>query len=454
MAEISSGRLTRRRALFVAAATTGLALSQTGALFAQTPSIAFPDAMGWARTTPGGRGGQVLRVTTTNLRGPGSLTEALATKGPRIVVFEVGGVIDLGGETIAIREPFLTLAGQTAPSPGVTLIRGGVDVRANDVIIQHLRVRPGTAGFARRSGNDFDAISTVAAHNVIVDHCSLTWATDENLSASGPRFTGTTLEDWRNGTSRRISFTNNLLAEGLANATHAKGEHSKGSLIHDNASEILIANNIYAHNYERNPHLKGGAQVALINNLIYNPGQRAVLYNLMANEWGDRKPELGRLVAVGNVLRGGRDTLPNTPFLQIGGIGDLEVYLSDNLTQDLFGAPLPLTGRFTAGAAQILSRRSPMFWPDGLTVMRANQVEAHLLRTAGARPWDRDAHDVRILADIAEGRGRIINSEDDVGGYPAPPTTRRAFDPSQWDMATMQPLSPSALDSSAKAGGT
>lgn len=453
MAETASG-LTRRRALVLAAAAHGVVAAPPGSAFAQGPLLAFPGAMGWARSTPGGRGGQVLRVTTTDLRGPGSLTEALAAKGARIVVFEVGGVIDLGGETLTIREPFLTIAGQTAPSPGVTLIRGGLDVRANDVVIQHLRVRPGTAGFGQRSGRDFDAISTIAAHNVIVDQCSLTWATDENLSASGPRFTGTTPEEWRNGTSRRISFTNNLLAEGLADATHAKGEHSKGSLIHDNVSDILIANNIYAHNYERNPHLKGGARLALINNLIYNPGQRAVLYNLMPNEWGDRAPERGALVAVGNVLRGGRDTLAGTPFLQIGGIGDLEAYLNDNVAQDLFGSPLPMTGRFTASTAQIFMRRAPMFWPDGVNLVRAREVEATLLRTAGARPWDRDAHDVRILADIAEGRGRIINSQEDVGGYPALPTTRRTFDPGLWDMATMRPLSPSALDSAARAGGT
>ena len=81
------------------------------------------------------------------------------------------------------------------------------------------------------SGHDFDAISTVGAHDVIVDHCTLTWATDENLSASGPRFSGDTPAQWRAGTSQRITFSNNLIAEGLAHATHKKGEHSKGSLL-------------------------------------------------------------------------------------------------------------------------------------------------------------------------------------------------------------------------------
>src|SRR6185295_19618601 len=91
-----------------------------------TPERAFPGAQGWAATTPGGRGGRILKVTTLAAKGPGSFLEALNVKGPRIIVFEVGGVIDLGSVTgprhnsVAIKEPFLTIAGQTAPSPGIT----------------------------------------------------------------------------------------------------------------------------------------------------------------------------------------------------------------------------------------------------------------------------------------------------------------------------------------------
>ena len=137
------------------------------------------------------------------------------------------------------KRQFLTIAGQTAPQPGITLIRGGIDLSAHDAVIQHIRVRAGEAGLAKMSGTDFDSISTVGAYNVIVDHCSLTWSTDENLSASGTRFKGDTPEQWREGTSHRITFSNNILAEGLGYATHAKGEHSKGSLIHDNARCLL-----------------------------------------------------------------------------------------------------------------------------------------------------------------------------------------------------------------------
>ncbi|RZJ39791.1 MAG: pectate lyase, partial [Brevundimonas sp.] len=181
---------------------------------------AFPGALGWAARTPGGRGGRIIRVTTLDGEGPGSLREAIEADGPRIVVFEVGGVIDLNRKTLKIASPFITIAGQTAPSPGVTLIRGGIDIGGHDVIVQHIRVRPGSAEQGWMSGWDEDSISTQAAWNVIVDHCSLEWGTDENLSASGPRFTGSTPEEWRAGTSHNITFSNNLIAESLAYSTH------------------------------------------------------------------------------------------------------------------------------------------------------------------------------------------------------------------------------------------
>src|SRR5882762_6286539 len=122
--------------------------------------LAFPGAVGWAAHTPGGRGGQVIRVTTLAAKGPGSFLEALETKGPRVIVFEVGGVIDLHAEEIEIDEPYLTIAGQTAPAPGITLIRAGVNIRAHDVIIQHIRVRTGTAGMSKRTGWEPDAMGT------------------------------------------------------------------------------------------------------------------------------------------------------------------------------------------------------------------------------------------------------------------------------------------------------
>jgi hypothetical protein len=409
------------------------------AVSAQIP--AFPGAVGPAAETPGGRGGRIIRVTTLAPDGPGSLKAAIDASGPRIVVFEVGGVIDFGFQTFDIKQPFLTIAGQTAPSPGITLIRTGIDIRTHDVVIRHIRVRAGADGQGPESGWEADSISTVAARNVIVDHCTLTWAVDENLSASGPRFNGKTPEDWRRATSHNISFSYNLLAEGLANSSHPKGEHSKGSLIHDNASGIVIWRNIYAHNGERNPLLKGGVKAAVVNNLIYNPGKRAIHYNLMALEWAGQPYQTGELSAVGNVLRGGPSTMPGLPFMMLGGDGNLLYHAHDNIAVDWAGAALPMFGRYGETRAKLIESVTPVSWPASLPVLPSRDLETHLLANAGARPWDRDANDIRVLFFIAEGRGQIIDSERQVGGFPNMPQTRAPFVEADWDLDTMEPKS-------------
>ena len=410
--------------------------------------------LGWASEVKGGSGGEILKVTNLNNDGPGSLREALSADGARTIVFEVGGVIDLEEEELRITHPNVTIAGQTAPSPGITLIRGGMIIAADEVIVQHLRIRTGDLGQAFMSGRDIDAITTVGAHKVVVDHCSLTWATDENLSASGPRFAGETVEDWREGTSGTIAFTNNIIAEGLSLSTHAKGEHSKGSLIHDNVSDILIYGNLYAHNFERSPLFKGGVQGAIVNNFIYNPGQRAIHYNLQGLEWGDVPPVDGGMAVIGNVMRAGPSTADGLPMVLLGGDGDLRLTMRDNLAINKWGEDLPLIGRTTTGRAEIIETGDVSI-PDGLRIMSPRDVERYVLKNAGARPWDRDKHDVRVLADTAEGRGEIINSQDQVGGYPeVGPPTRRAFNPDDWHLDTMRPKRKDVLDAGASARGT
>ena len=410
---------------------------------AETPALAFPGAVGWAAHTPGGRGGKILRVTTLAAEGPGSFIEAVNTPGPRIVVFEVGGVIDLDRREVRITEPFLTIAGQTAPQPGVTFIRGGFIIATHDVVVRHIRIRPGSTGLPVRAGKDFDAITTVrGARDIIVDHCSMTWATDENLSASSTRFDGESREDWKRNASRRITFSNNLLAEGLAHSSHGKGEHSKGTLIHDHVNDVLIIGNLYAHNYERNPMFKGGARGQVINNLIYNPGQRAVHYNLIAEEWLGREPyEPGQMVLRGNVMRAGISTEP-LAFFMIGGSGDLELFAEDNLAVDRIGQPLPKQGSYTTTPLKLTTPKQAPALPFGVRVLPSAQVQDAVIANAGARPWDRDDIDRRIVADTIEGRGEIIDHEDQVGGYPKHPETRQAFVPADWDLATMEPLKP------------
>jgi pectate lyase len=399
---------------------------------------AFPGAQGWAAYTPGGRGGSILRVTTLDRDGPGSFAEAVRTAGPRIIVFEVGGVIDLDRRSVRIDEPYVTIAGQTAPSPGITFIRGGLSIQTHDVIVRHIRVRPGEAGAAKKSGWEVDGIATNAARDVIIDHCSCTWATDENLSTSGPRFEGDTVEQWRQGTSRRVTLSNNIIAEGLAQSTHSKGQHSKGTLIHDNATEIAIIGNLYAHNRDRNPFFKGGARGLVANNYIYNPGTKAIHYTLVASEWGDRPYATGQMVVIGNVLQHGPDTRDGIALVQCSGAGPCQVFMQDNLAFDREGGAVPLfrADSDLPGRDHCLVESKP-FWPDRLSVLSTEAVREYVLENAGARPWDRDEIDRRIVAEVRAGGGRIIDSEQEVGGYPVVRPLHAAFEPQEWDLETM-----------------
>lgn len=396
-----------------------LALPALGAMTA-APKPRMFERLGWAGGTPGGDGGTVIRVTTLAGSGPGSFREALAAKGPRTVVFDVAGVIDLGRQGLKVTEPFLTIAGETAPSPGVTLIKGGLAIETHDVIVRHLRVRAGRDGAPSRSGWEVDGVTCWKAHDVIVDHCSISWATDENLSASGPRFTGG--EDpkgWREGTSHRITFSNNIVAEGLSNASHVKGEHSKGSLIHDNATQVLIVGNLYAHNRERNQLFKGAVEAVSVNNLVYDPGTRAMHYALNASEWAGHAWRTGRLALVGNVVKGGASTDPKLPFLIVEGQGDLDLHARDNLATYADGGEMPPVRVLpTAPLPKVRLLDRPSLWPEGLQAIDARAVEGKVLANAGARPWDRDAVDRRIVQEVRKGTGRVIDDENEVGGYP------------------------------------
>lgn len=386
----------------------------------------------------GGLDGRIIRVTTLDPEGPGSFTEAVKAKGPRIVVFEVGGVIDLAMKSVKISNGDLTIAGQTAPSL-VTFIRGGIEIGqgARNVIIEHVAVRPGEAGQAKTSGWECDGIYAYGASIVRVSNCSITWATDEGLSASGKRFgennEGATVEEWRAYTSNTIHFARNIVAEGLSNSTHAKGEHSKGTLIHDNVTGALIEDSLYAHNRERNILVKGGARAMMTGNVVYNAGKRFAHYNLHAKEWEGHDFVEGHVVVNRNIFLGGPSTHPNAAAFVLGGDGPLELSFSSNLALKADGTPMETTGRSGSTTPRLTLQAHRH-------VDRTAQLRAHMetvLATCGARPWERDPIDARIVEDVRKGAGRIIDSEQDVGGYPVRPETRAAFVESDWDLATM-----------------
>lgn len=403
------------------------------------PEVRCEWARGFANRTAGGRGGRIIRVTSLNTGGEGSLYQALAATGPRIIVFEVGGVIDLKEATLAINSPYVTVAGQTAPSPGITLIRGSVRISTHDVVIQHIAFRPGEAGNEKQSGWEPDALSSYGgAYNIVVDHVSATWGVDENLSASGERFLGQDADDWRENTSHDVTFSHNLVAEALYDSTHSKGPHSKGSLIHDNVTGALIYGSMYVSNVERNPLFKGGARGVVANNLVVNPMLHLMRYNLSATEWAGHEHEVGEMSIVGNDLRYGSDTEADVPFLTVTGVGEVEVFFEDNEGVDLDGEAIPWIGGEAAGLA--LEQDEPPTWPDDFQAMPVSEVEAYVVANAGSRPWDRDPIDQRIIDGALNGEAAIIDSEQEVGGYPEREATQETFDPDEWDLDCMERL--------------
>lgn len=370
----------------------------------------FPGAQGFGSETPAGRGGKVIKVTNLNPGGPGSFQAALAERGPRIIIFEVGGIIDLDKRKLILTEPFVTIAGQTAPWPGITIIRGGMEIQTHDVLMQHIRFRMGDAGMER--GFEPDVTTNGAnAYNIVIDHCSFSWGVDENMSVSGPRFDGP------EGTSRRVTLSNNIIAEGLYDSIHSKGIHSMGTLIHDYCTDIAVIGNLYAHNWERNPWFKGYTTGVIVNNLIYNPGKWPIRLGYVLKEWNNRPvPQPSRVSVVGNYMQLGVNSV--CPGM-VGTNSAGEAYLQDNIALDRDGNPLPIT---YGGVVELTARPS---WPAGLKALPAKEVLQYVTSHAGARPKERDSVDRRIVAEVLAGTGKMINSQTEVGGYPKAPATVR-----------------------------
>ena len=363
-----------------------------------------------ATETTGGLSGKVLRVTTLAADGPGSLRAAIEATGPRLIVFEVGGVIDLRGQTFVLRNPYVTIAGQTAPDPGITLIRGGLMVETHDVVIQHLAVRPGDGKGLKTTGAWApDALgvrrsSAGPVHDVLFEHCSATWGVDENLSASGPA--DVSAADGPDATAHDITFRHCLIAEALSRSTHPKGEHSKGTLVHDGVRNVTIEGCLYAHNRERNPRLKGGTSAVVRESLMYNWGSACVGVGLRGAK---KMLAPAEAVLVGNVAIAGPDTRGRYFVKSVDPGG--RVAMRDNV---VIGASLVDAGVVVLPA-------------PALTVMQPWDAALRVLRSAGSRPARRDPIDARIVRSVIDGTGGIIDSQEEVGGYPAREATKRSL---------------------------
>jgi hypothetical protein len=351
----------------------------------------------------------VVRVTSLGVKGKGTLRDALKVGGPRIIVFEIGGVIDLDLQGIDTQEGQLVIAGQTAPPPGITLIRGGMRVKGSRTLIQHIRVRPGDAGQPKEGGWEPDGISTSGGPvDVWIDHCSCTWAVDENLSA-------TTFKPPAGEPTQRVFIRDCLIAEGLDHATHHKVRHSKGTLIDAGTQQVAIVNCLYASNVERNPVIHPGCSAIVVNTVIANPGQRAI-HSSRTDDGRNAALANAKISIVGNVVLLGRGTKRGAAVFEGGAHG----YFKDNEGYNWLGEPIPVL------RVPFETLKEPPLWPEGLVAGSPAAALWHVARFVGARPAERDAIDQRIVTQALTGTAKIIDSQEEVGGYPKmEPVTRK-----------------------------
>lgn len=377
--------------------TTGLAPIPSGT--PKLPLKVFPGAEGFGTDTPAGRRGKLIKVTNLRDHGAGSLRSAIEAAGPRIIVFEVSGTINLS-KNLILDNPFITVAGQTAPSPGILLKGAGVSIRTHDVLLQHLRIRVGDNPDGPPPVNR-DALEILGptAFNVVIDHVSASWAIDENASTwFGPH---------------DITINNSIFSEGLNVSLHPKGPHSKGILFGDGTRNISLIRNLLAHNVDRNPRAKGGVSLLAANNVMYNCD--GTHFMSIGSASG---PSL--VTVLGNIFIEGPNSSKGTKAVKVEADSPegTAVYFANNS---------PSTSALDYSTPFDPRVPSPPVWFEHLTVHDNHSAKEWVLSNAGARPTDRDSVDMRIVNDVIMRTGRVINSQKQVGGWPNLRKSARRF---------------------------
>ncbi|MFC4404966.1 FIMAH domain-containing protein [Gracilibacillus xinjiangensis] len=381
-------------------------------LAAEEPELlAFPGAEGFGAYSTGGRGGEVYHVTSYDLTGPGTFHDALTTAGdtPRTIVFEISGEITIP-QIIVRNKSNITIAGQTAPGDGVTIRGNNIRfIDSHDIIIRHMRFRLGK--------NDFqdDALYFEDSQNVIIDHSSFSWGTDENLSILS--------KNYENPKSKNITVQWSIISEGLLT-------HSMGGLIEMNT--ITMHHNLYAHNNDRNPKTKG--QIDFVNNVIYNWGG----YPYVA---GGESGTKGYGNVVGNYFIAGVNSA-NPDYAVVRGNENYSLYLQNNRIDSNKNGMLDGTDTGTG----MMEKERPSVIVDKrfeyplTNIEEPEEAYKNVLGYAGSS-LVRDSVDQRVIYDVRNQTGAIIGNEADVGGYPvlekgtAPKDTDRDGMPDEWELA-------------------
>jgi pectate lyase len=405
--------------------------------------LAFPTAEGYGKYSKGGRGGSVYEVTNLNDRGDGSLRAAVEASGPRTVVFRVSGTIELESP-IKIKNPFITIAGQTAPGDGICLKNHPLSIDADHVIVRYLRIRLGD-----ESGEDYDAVSSRYTKHIILDHISASWSVDECLSIYH---------------CDSVTVQWSIISESMSKSNHIKGSHGFGGIWGSNHG--TYHHNLLAHHSSRNPRMASGSgNTDYRNNVIYNWGYQS-LYGGEKQQKGNDKFNFSNFNIVANYYKPGPATIPgeimyrvaNPSFRSPTDFG--KWYISENV---VVGNADVTEDNWNGGVQTDISFekiRLSKPWP-AMSIKEQTAEEAYklILDQAGSILPKRDEVDERIIKEVQGGYATyegnsykrehkvadpsnvcgIIDTQKDVGGWPilksiaAPLDTDHDGMPDDWE---------------------
>ena len=365
--------------------------------------LAFPGAEGAGRFALGGRGGRVLRVTHLGDSGPGSLRAAVEADGPRTVIFDVGGMIRLASP-LTVRRGRITIAGQTAPGGGITLRDHPLVVAADDVVIRHLRSRLGD-----ESGVEADSVSVERGRRIILDHISASWSVDETLSV-GSRYSPPERGIYD------VTVQWSLIAESLNASGHAKGEHGYGSLVRGgHGARMTFHHNLWAAHRARMPRPGNynppavdpeGPRFEFRSNVFYDWSGGHAGYN------ADTESRAA-YAFIGNAYIPGPDSAGRWAFEESNPLA--RAWFEGNAMDGTVPAdPWSLVNDSDRPDYRLATRPA---WAEPATETAA-VTEIRVLAHVGAGRV-RDAVDARIIEGVRTRTGRIIDSQSEVGGWPA-----------------------------------
>jgi hypothetical protein len=407
---------------------------------AQLP--AFPGAEGEGMYTTGGRGGDVYHVTNLNDSGPGSFRYGLGSaSGPRTVVFDVSGTIALNSD-IGVYSPNITIAGQSAPGMGICLVNYGMLVCADNVIVRHIRVRPGDAKKGPDPGFYADALSLWGSH-IVVDHCSTSWSIDELLSCAAGGFHDVSVQYCTISEGLDLTGLNHGQWEAEAFPPDGTDRHAMGSLIKPVSGDGVVSyhHNLWSQNYKRNPAIGSYTATQSVKADIRNN----VMYNNRTNGYSSGSSLRIDMNYVGNYVIAGSETESDsrTRAFEANDTSNMYIYQSGNKIDSDLDSVRDGTdtgwGMFS-GPYTALANPAAM---KTVTTQSADDAYNSVLATAGAFFWNRDSVDAALVNNVKTMQGSVIDSQTEVDGYPSITSASRASDwdtdsdgiPNYWELA-------------------